>query len=158
VLRETLIAGLIGAGVVALWFLVVDVVRGQVWFTPAALGSALFFGARQLAEVQVTPAVIIGYTLVHIAAFLAIAFFAVQVMRAAEFEPRAWLGVVLLFVVMEVFALGMLAILASWLLEAMPLWMVAIANVLAALAMGTFLWKAHPMMREDLRFNVEDAQ
>lgn len=158
VLRETLLAGLIGAAVVALWFLVIDVARGRVWFTPAALGSAIFLGARDLAAVQITPGVIIGYTLLHIAAFLAIAFLAVQVMRAAEFEPRAWLGVVLLFVVMEVFALGMLAILASWLLEAISLWMVAIANVLAALGMGTFLWKAHPAMREDLRYNVEDAQ
>jgi hypothetical protein len=153
-----MVAGLIGAAVVAVWFLVIDVVRGQVWFTPAALGSAIFLGARDLADVQVTPGVIIGYTLLHIAAFLAIAFLAVQVMRAAEFEPRAWLGVVLLFVVMEVFALGMLAIMANWLLEAMSLWLVAVANVLAALSMGAFLWKAHPMMREDLRFNVEDAQ
>lgn len=157
-LQDTLLTGLVGAGIVALWFLLLDLMRGQIFFTPAALGSAFFLGARGIEDVEVTAATVIGYTLVHIVAFLAVAFIAVQLMRAAEREPRAWLGVVLLFVTLEVFVLGMLSIVASWLLEALSLWTVAIANVLAALAMGAFLWRAHPAMREDLRINVEDAQ
>jgi hypothetical protein len=35
---------------------------------------------------------------------------------------------------------------------------VAIAHALAGLSMGAYLWRAHPMMREDLRANVEEAQ
>ena len=42
VIREGLIAGLSAAFVVALWFLAIDVTQGRVFFTPAALGSAVF--------------------------------------------------------------------------------------------------------------------
>lgn len=157
-LREALIAGLIGAGVVALWFLVVDIMKDQIWFTPAALGSAVFLGARGVDEVQIAPAMILGYTLLHIVLFFGLAWIAVQLMRSAEHEPRAWLGIVLLFVVTEVFVLGLLAIVANWLLEALSMWTVVIANLLAAVGMGLFLWKAHPAMREDLRLNPEEAQ
>ena len=45
VLREGLVAGVIGAAVVALWFLFVDLARGAPLFTPALLGAAVFFGA-----------------------------------------------------------------------------------------------------------------
>ena len=44
VLHEGFIAGLIGAAAVALWFLVVDVIAGRPFFTPAMLGSAVFWG------------------------------------------------------------------------------------------------------------------
>src|SRR5205823_1851736 len=40
ILREGFIAGLIGAGAVALWFLIVDIIAGRPFFTPAMLGSA----------------------------------------------------------------------------------------------------------------------
>ena len=39
ILREGFIAGLIGAGAVALWFLIVDTIAGRPFFTPAMLGS-----------------------------------------------------------------------------------------------------------------------
>ena len=39
ILREGFIAGLIGAGAVALWFLIVDMIAGRPFFTPAMLGS-----------------------------------------------------------------------------------------------------------------------
>ena len=44
-LREGIVAGLIGAAVVALWFFVFDILRGRPFFTPGALGSALFLGS-----------------------------------------------------------------------------------------------------------------
>src|SRR5207302_426247 len=44
-LTQGLITGLVGAGVVALWFFALDVAAGHPLRTPAALGAALLFGA-----------------------------------------------------------------------------------------------------------------
>ncbi|MDH3426995.1 MAG: hypothetical protein OEM23_01040, partial [Gemmatimonadota bacterium] len=42
--RQGIAAGLIGALVVAVWFLIVDSIAGRPLFTPAALGSAMING------------------------------------------------------------------------------------------------------------------
>ena len=41
-LREGVIAGLIGAAVVAVWFLIYDAASGRPFRTPALLGAATF--------------------------------------------------------------------------------------------------------------------
>ena len=46
VLREGIVAGLIGAAVVALWFFVYDIARGEPFRTPSLLGSFVFFGVQ----------------------------------------------------------------------------------------------------------------
>ena len=53
ILREGFIAGCIGAAAVAVWFLVVDTVNGRPFFTPAMLGSAVFWGAHEPGAVVV---------------------------------------------------------------------------------------------------------
>src|SRR5256885_12013356 len=40
--QEGLIAGLVGAATVALWFLIVDSIQGRPLYTPTILGAALF--------------------------------------------------------------------------------------------------------------------
>ena len=70
VLREGLVSGLLGAAVVAVWFLVLDGLLRQPLFTPGALGSLLFHGVASPEQVRVTAATVWGYTVFHIAAFL----------------------------------------------------------------------------------------
>src|SRR5205809_5187456 len=70
ILREGFIAGLIGAGVVALWFLIVDIIAGRPFFTPAMLGSAVFWGVHDPALVVIEYSRIIGYTMIHVSAFI----------------------------------------------------------------------------------------
>ena len=41
-LREGLIAGILGAATIAVWFLIVDSLHGQPFYTPSILGTALF--------------------------------------------------------------------------------------------------------------------
>jgi hypothetical protein len=157
-IREAVLSGLVGAAVVALCFLVLDVAKGQLLFTPAALGSALFLGARGIAEVQITPLTVLGYTIVHVAAFVLIALLLVALIRSVAHHPPAILGAALLLITMEVFAIGMLAILASWLLDALSIWTVLIANVLAGTAMGVFLWTRNPLLQAGLRADLEERQ
>jgi hypothetical protein len=156
IIKEGLYAGAIGAISVALWFLTVDASRGQVLFTPAALGSAILMGARGVAEVHITAATVLSYTLIHVAAFLLVGFLASALAVAAEKEPPVILGFVLLFAVFEVTFIGLLAIMANWLLGALAWWTIAVANLVAAAAMGAYLWHEHPLLQEELSHNVEE--
>ncbi|HSH44637.1 MAG TPA: hypothetical protein VK966_02210 [Longimicrobiales bacterium] len=150
-IREGLMAGLIGAATVAVWFLAVDAVMGRVFFTPAALGSALFGGAGGPAAVDVTVANVLGYSLLHVAAFLATGLVFAAIITQSERYPSLLLALALLFVTFETLAIGLLVILAAWLLEVIPAWTIAVANLIAAGAMGFYLWRKHPELSGKLR-------
>jgi putative oxidoreductase len=154
--REGVIAGVIGATVVALWFLLVDIVTGQPLFTPATLGRALLtvLGPAQGGE-TVLGAVVV-YTLVHYAAFLAAGMIAVAVVHAAETEPSVLAGFLILFVVFELAFHGFVALLQQTTsLGALAWYQVLAGNLLAATAMGTYLWRTHPALREELRHAMD---
>ena len=46
---EGIRAGLVGASIIALWFLIVDTIAGRPLYTPTVLGAALFHGGAGLA-------------------------------------------------------------------------------------------------------------
>jgi hypothetical protein len=150
VVREGIITGLIGAAVVAGWFLLFDVLRGRLFFTPGALGSALFLGSSTVDEVSVNAATVIGYTVLHIVAFTVTGFFAAAIVTAAEETPPLILGAVMLFAVFEAFFMGLLAMVAEFLLGDVAWWTIAVGNILAAVVMGWYLWECHPRLRAAL--------
>src|SRR5207245_7872154 len=87
VLREGIVAGVIGAVVVAVWFLVVDTLRGHPLETPMFLGAALFFGVKTPiigAGISLMP--VLGYTMVHGLAFVAVGIIAAPVTAAPARE------------------------------------------------------------------------
>jgi hypothetical protein len=151
-IREGLITGVIGAAAVALWFLIVDAVSGRLLFTPAALGSAAFLGARSADAVQVTAATILGYTALHVVAFMLTGLVAAGIVAAAEeYSEAVLLGGVLLFVTFEAFSIGLLSIVAYWLVETLSWWNIAGANLVAAVTMGWYLYRRHPALARDIQ-------
>jgi len=156
IVREGLISGLVGAAAVALWFFTLDVLQDRPFFTPAALGSALFLGARGADQVEVTGGIVVGYTLLHTTAFIFAGMVAAGLLRAAERHPPVLLGIVLLFVTFEVFFFGLIVIVASWLLDALAEWTILVANLVAALAMGAYLVRRHPALRHEFNRPLED--
>lgn len=151
IVREGVVAGVIGAVTVAVWFLVIDLLAGRALFTPAALGSAFFLGARGVAEVEITFAVIAGYTALHVAAFAIAGLVVAALVVQAEREPRIFLGLVLLFVTFQAMFVGLLTIAAAWILDTLGWGSVAIGNLLATIAMGAYLWQKHPALVDALR-------
>jgi hypothetical protein len=147
VVREGIVSGLIGAAVVAVWFLVFDLVRGQPLFTPGAMGSAIFLGADDLASVQVNALTVGGYTVIHVVAFMAVGFLAAAIVAAAEKTPPLLIGAGLFFVAFEAFFIAALTVLAEFMLGALAWWTIALGNLLAAVAMGFYLWRRHPRLR-----------
>lgn len=148
--REGFVAGLIGAGAVALWFLVVDTVSGQPLYTPAMLGSALFWGLRDPRTVQIAFPAVIGYTLVHVVAFAFVGVVAATLAALVDRSPPTLFLVFVLFAAFEVGFYVAVALVAQPLLGGLAWTNVAIGNLIAAIAMGSYLYRAHPHIRESL--------
>lgn len=72
VIREGVAVGLIGAGSIGAWFLLVDIIAGRPFFTPAILGSAVFFDLRDPATVTIGVQPVLAYTAVHILVFVVV--------------------------------------------------------------------------------------
>ncbi len=70
--------GLVGAGVVALCVLIVDLISQQAFATPSALGAVLFLGEPFRIDAAIRPGLVLGYTLIHTATFIAVAAGAVS--------------------------------------------------------------------------------
>lgn len=153
-LRQGITAGMIGALVVAVWFLIVDSVVGRPLFTPAALGSAFFNGAGGTLGVEFSTTTILGYTLIHFAAFLLAGVVASVLVTQAEKAPHLVFGIIILFVIVETFFIFMVAMLSTWLMEELAWWSVLVGNVLAAISMGGYLLKVHPLLRAELKDEV----
>jgi len=156
IFREGVSAGLLGAGVVAVWFLMFDFGRGLPLFTPGALGSAVFLGADNLDAVQVNAATVLGYTVMHILAFVVTGLLAASIVAAAEVTPPLLFGAMLFFVVFEAFFMGAMAMVAEFLLGALAWETIAVGNLLAAAAMGAYLWRKHPRLRAALAVDPLD--
>jgi hypothetical protein len=148
--KQGLVVGLIGAVTVAVWFFILDMVRGRPFFTPAALGSTVFLGVRDLESVQVTGGIILGYSAVHLTAFILLGTLVVVIARGARKTPPLILGALLVFVTFQALFMGVLAIAAEHLLGALAWWGVAIGNLLAAVTMGYYVWEKDPALKEAL--------
>jgi hypothetical protein len=150
IVREGLVAGVVGAAAVAAWFFFFDLTQGRPFFTPAALGSALFLGASSLEMVEVGFWSIAGYSVFHIGAFMVVGLIASAIVWQAEHTPPIILGAILLFVAFEALFLGLLAVVAEFLLGPLAWWSIAVGNLLAVGAMGYYLWVKHPGLKEAL--------
>ncbi len=149
-LREGVVTGLIGAATLALWFLAVDAVHGRPLFTPAALGSVLLAGAGAPAAVSISPGPVLAYTLLHVTAFVLLGLLSAAIASRIERFPPLAFAFVMLFVVYWTFVVFLTTMLGTWLLRELAWWSVFAGNLLAALAMGGWLWRAHPRIREGL--------
>ncbi|HUM15432.1 MAG TPA: hypothetical protein VL086_07085 [Candidatus Nitrosotalea sp.] len=141
--REGIWSGLLGATAVALWFLAYDVAAGVPLRTPALLGAALFHGLREPSALQITLPLVLQYTVVHGAAFVAFGLTAAGLLALADREPRLLFAFFMLFCCFEVFFAALLTILAEWLLEAVPWWTILGGNLVAAVVMLAFFFREH---------------
>ncbi len=142
ILREGIIGGLIGAAVVAVWFFAFDLVRDRPLLTPALLGSVVFHGVTSPVGVEPTAGLVLGYTVIHVLAFVAFGIIATAVVAASEQEPALVVAVVILFVAFETFFLGVVSVLGQSMMGALVWWAILIGNLLAAAAMlGYFLFR-----------------
>ena len=158
VIREGLIAGVIGATSIAIWFLIVDTIAQRPLFTPALLGSGLmnvFQRGASTGPASFAESVII-YTVFHYAAFCIGGIIVSVVVGVAESTPSILGGFFILFIAFEIGIHGLVALLQeSTILGALAWYQIMIGNLLAAFCMGGYLWRRHPELRMEMRHALD---
>ncbi len=149
-LTNGLITGVIGAGVVAVWFFLLDLVTGHPFATPSALGSALLFGASNAAGSHVHLGVVAAYTVVHLVTFAVAGVVFVMVAEQVERSPSFLLLAGMMVIVLEGVVVAALALGAQWVLGTLGIWSTLVANLLAVASMGWYVWATHPVLRQRL--------
>lgn len=170
IIREGVLAGVIGATSVVLWFLLIDLTAGQPLRTPALLGRAAFgvsgelgrayfdlFGDPQVGASDLP--FVIGYTGFHYFAFILAGLLVSVIVQWAEEEPTVLAGALILFVVFEVAFHGLLTAFRAFPVLGVLAWQnVAIGNLVAAVAMGAYMWRTHPALGDELRYALESEE
>jgi hypothetical protein len=140
---EGLLAGVLGAFVIAVFFLLFDVVSRRPLWTPFALGSAFFLNRLPAPDAPIDPVIVVGYTAMHGGFFVTFGLIAAFYFDT-QWRPRASVGraallALLLFVAFE---------LCFWLFARMfvpdafgvvGVLRVTVANLLAAIAMAGWI-------------------
>jgi hypothetical protein len=150
-LREGLFTGLLGGLIVAAWYAVVDIGRGQLFYTPSVLGQVFAAGDTIPVVRNVVPQAVAEYSLLHFGLFfllgIALAALTHMAIRNPALRMGVWLGLVIAFV----FFLGFLFVLYSVTRERFP-WLTALGgSVLGIGTMATYLWRRHPGLRGTFR-------
>lgn len=149
VYQEGIVAGVLAAVAVALWFLVFDTLRGQPLYTPSVLGTALFGRGASLASIASSPVAIdkvLMFTWVHGMVFAALGGIAAWLLAVAERFPQVGFGIILLFVIFEACFTAAAFLIAEPILQALTWPAIVIANLLAAAVMAAYLWRRHPAL------------
>jgi hypothetical protein len=142
-LREATDVGLLGAGAVAGWFLLVDWIAGHPLYTPSALGQILLFGRRMPEFGSLDWQGVAAYTFFHVFAFAALGVAVVWAVHFAIRRPTWLVGLLILFMSAEVFYSGAVYALLSRTGAETLWWSVVVANLLTVLTVGTYLWWRH---------------
>ena len=148
--REGVVAGVLGATGVAAWFLLVDTISGQPFFTPRVLGEAV--KSIVAPESFASPFVIVAlYTLFHYAAFILAGVAIMGLIHGSARHIGLLAGMVILFVALEVLFYGFVLMLQmATRLEGIAWYQVGAANLVAAGLMGRYLWVKHPELTHRL--------
>jgi hypothetical protein len=147
--REGVVAGLIGAATIALWFLIIDTINGRPLYTPTVLGTALFKGSAGLASPEtlaVSFEMVLMFTWVHGLVFIIIGGLASRLLGIAEHNPNIGFGILLLFVVFEFGFVAVSMAFAEGVLRALTWQAVLVGNLLAAATMAGYFWRHHPRL------------
>jgi hypothetical protein len=145
VYTEGLLAGAVGAGTIAVWFLLLDTIAGRPLYTPSVLGTALVRGGEAISSATpVNMEMVVNFTWIHLLAFLLIGLAASKLVELAERDANLGFGLLLLFVVFEFGFIAVFSMVAEEVLQVISWPSILVGNLLAAAAMGLVFWRRHP--------------
>jgi hypothetical protein len=149
-LKEGTIVGVLGAGTVALWFLILDTLARRPLATPSILGQVVLFGRLSPQTDSVVPSAILAYTLLHIAVFIGLGVLITKLVYLAVNNPVFMFAGLMLFVVFEVFFAFFTYIFFAATRGLFPWVTTLTANTLAAVVMTAYIWKKNPALKRAL--------
>jgi hypothetical protein len=140
------IAGLIGAVVVAAWFLIFDLTRGHALETPALLAATILHGSHSHEVHRGLALLALEYSLIHFGAFIAFGIAGGLLLEACETESSLLFSLVIFFVAFEVFFIAVLLFLGPNVMAELTWWGIIVGNLLATGAMLSYFFWRHPAL------------
>lgn len=150
-LSEGTDVGIIGGLAVAIWFLILDTIAGHPFQTPSLLGQVVLFGNSRPDTTHLVFGAILVYTAFHFAVFALLGMGLVVLVHWGTRDPVVRYALLPIFLVFEVLFYGLLQVLSEKTHDLFPFWTVLVANTLAAVCMGSYLWLRHPDFRAACR-------
>ncbi len=144
ILLDGLFTGMIGALLVAGWFLVLDLAMGRPLWTPAMLGSVLLHGANGAQMTAIQPLDVAAYTAVHFLVFIVVGVVLSYLATLFERFPIMFFVLLVLFLSLQIGFFGLDLALRAEMMQKLRPWTVVVANLLAAAGMALYLWRRHP--------------
>ena len=150
-IREGIIAGVLGATTIAVWFLIVDVIAGHPLYTPDLLGRGLIsILGKPPAMPDTMLTHVLAYTLFHYAAFVLVGIIVASIVHQSARTPAILAGFLVLFVMFEIGAYELAGLFTESELGGLAWYQILIANLLATVVMGWYMWIRHPDLKRDL--------
>jgi hypothetical protein len=147
-LREGIVAGVIGYGATIILFALANVLSGRpVFHTAAVLGAALVYGISDPMQVVVTPAYVLAYNGAHLIVFLALGIVGAALARLADRGAQLWYVGLFFFIFISFHLIATVQVVAypmRSLINDAAIW---IAGITAGLLMVGSLLRAHPAIR-----------
>lgn len=151
VLWEGTVAGLIGYAIVAVFFLVVNVVQGRPPFETAELiGRILFYGGTD-AGTTGRAGPILAYSGVHLVLFILFGTLTAWLTAKSEQGPQFWYLAITVHVFVVAHMLSALLVFVDLIGGVLTPATVVVSGFVAAMAMVYYLWRAHPRLRAEIR-------
>jgi hypothetical protein len=94
IIEDGILTGVTGAAVVAVWFLILDMARGRIFFTSSLLGSVVFLGQSPDQVISVNGFIVFAYTGLHVVLFLLAGLVIAWMFSMFEHNPH--FGIILL--------------------------------------------------------------
>ena len=143
-LQQGLVAGLIGYATVALFYLGLDLGTGApLADTAGRLGLALL-GESRIGSPGAALGPVLAFNGVHLVVSLGAGMAAAWLFHEADLHPRLYYAVLMAMVAGLVSVTALLGVLGASVAGAVSWLSVGAAVLLAAGAMGLYLWSAHP--------------
>src|SRR5215210_658276 len=151
IMAEGTDVGILGGLAVATWFLILDTLAGTPFQTPSLLGQVVLFGDSTPDTGRLIFGAILLYTAFHFAVFALLGMGLVVLVHWGTRDPVVRYALLPVFLVFEVLFYGLLEVFSERTHELFPFWTVIVANTLAAVGMGLYLWNRHPEFRAACR-------
>lgn len=149
-LAQGLVAGAIGYAVVVAFFAAFNLTTGRpVLATAAVLGRLVLGEVPTAGAIEAAPVAV--YNGLHLVVFLLMGLAAAWLAYESEAHPTLWYVSLSLALFAFIHVFGAVAAFADPVREVVPLWTVLLASVLAAAAMGAYLWRSHPGLADRVR-------
>lgn len=149
---EGLITGFIGYLTVAIFFAAMNLFAGEGLFhTPALLGSALFSTGGEEGTLLRGPAPIIAYNGIHLLVSLLIGLAAAWLVFQTERNRPLWFAIFFVFLAGFIYSVAFMGIFAAELAYLLSWPVIVVANLMAGITAGGYLWWRHDRLWAELR-------